>query len=100
MRSTAAQTIYKDQVTLTKTEAKELKLAYAMTVHKAQGSQYRRVAFVCISRDQRALLDRPLIYTAVTRTRSECYVIGDRQAFNIGCATVRQKQSVLQQLAS
>jgi exodeoxyribonuclease V alpha subunit len=100
MRSTPTQVIHKDQVTLTKAEVKELKLAYAMTVHKAQGSQYRRVAFVCISRDQRALLDRPLIYTAVTRTRSECYVIGDRQAFNVGCATVRAKRTVLQQLAS
>lgn len=99
VRSTSRDTVYKTQVSLTKTEVKELKLAYAMTVHKSQGSQYRKVVFVCLSRDARALLSRPLIYTAVTRTREQCFVVGERWAFQRGCETVTQKSTVLQQLA-
>lgn len=98
-RSTAEETVYKDTVSLTRQEAKNLKLAYAITVHKSQGSQYRRVAFVCLSRDAKALLTRPLIYTAVTRTREQCVVVGERWAFQQGCRTLTAKQTVLQQLA-
>lgn len=98
-RSTPDEPVYKDQVSLTKAEAKNLKLAYAMTVHKSQGSQYRRVVFVCLRRDAKALLSRPLIYTAVTRTRQQCVVIGERWAFAEGCRTLTAKQTVLQQLS-
>lgn len=98
VRSKPGAIIHKDQVNLTKTEAKELKLAYALTVHKSQGSQYRRVVFVCLSRDVRSL-SRPLIYTAVTRTREQCIVAGERWAFNQGCQTVTQKNTVIQRLA-
>jgi exodeoxyribonuclease V alpha subunit len=98
--STGDDIVYKSQVNLSKVEAKNLKLAYAITVHKAQGSQYRRVAFVCLTRDAHALLTRSLIYTAVTRTRQQCYVVGDRRAFVKGCETVTNKSTVLQQLAA
>jgi len=98
--STATDIVYKTQVKLTKGEAKNLKLAYAMTVHKSQGSQYRNVVFVCLTRDARALLNRPLIYTAVTRTREKCIVIGERWAFQQGCKTLTTKTTILQELAS
>jgi exodeoxyribonuclease V alpha subunit len=100
MHSTGEDIVYKSQVNLSKTEAKHLKLAYAITVHKAQGSQYRRVAFVCLTRDAHALLTRSLIYTAVTRAKEQCYVIGDRRAFIKGCETITNKTTVLQQLAA
>jgi exodeoxyribonuclease V alpha subunit len=99
-RSTSLKAVYKDEVRLTKAEVKNLELAYAISVHKSQGSQYRRVCFVCLTRDSYALLDRSLIYTAVTRTRSECYVVGDRRAFYEGCRKVKGKATVLQQLAA
>ena len=98
-RSSQGTIIHKDQVSVTKTEAKEFKLAYALTTHKSQGSQYRKVVFVCLRRDVRALLSRPLIYTAVTRTREQCVVVGERWAFMEGCRTLTSKQTVLQQLA-
>jgi len=54
-------------------------LAYAITVHKAQGSQFKRViAPVVRSR----LLDRTLIYTALTRGMEQVVFIGDRDAFD------------------
>ena len=56
-----------------------LDLAYAITVHKAQGSQFKRV-IVPIVRTR--LLDRTLIYTALTRGMEQVVFVGDRRAFN------------------
>ena len=53
-------------------------LAYAITVHKAQGSQFKRV-IVPIVRSR--LLDRTLIYTALTRGMEQVVFIGDQDAF-------------------
>jgi exodeoxyribonuclease V alpha subunit len=98
-RSTPDHEAYKDTVLFDRTMARELKLAYALTVHKAQGSQYRRVVFIALRRDSRALLDRGLIYTAVTRTKEQCVVMGQYDAFAEGIRTVREKRTVIQELA-
>lgn len=51
-----------------------LSLAYAISVHKAQGSQFRRVVIpVFPSR----LLDRTLVYTALTRAQEQVVLVGD-----------------------
>ncbi|WP_127752629.1 AAA family ATPase [Devosia sp. 1566] len=52
----------------------DLQLAYAMTVHKSQGSQFRRV-IVPIQRSR--VLDRTLVYTAVTRATEQVMLVGD-----------------------
>lgn len=78
---------------------KHLSLAYALTVHKSQGSQYRNVLFAALKRDAHALLDRSLIYTAVTRTRSGCCVVGQGNALQDGIRTVRHKRTVIQELS-
>jgi len=57
-----------------------VELAYAVSVHKAQGSQFRRVAFV-IAKSQ--LLDHALVYTALTRGVEQVTFIGDRTAFEV-----------------
>lgn len=54
-------------------------LAYAITVHKGQGSQFKRV-IVPVVRSR--LLDRTLIYTALTRGIEQVVFIGDRAAFD------------------
>jgi exodeoxyribonuclease V alpha subunit len=54
-----------------------LELAHAITVHKAQGSQFQRVIIPVVwSR----LLDRTLIYTALTRAIEQVVFVGDREA--------------------
>jgi exodeoxyribonuclease V alpha subunit len=58
---------------------KNIDLAYAITVHKAQGSQFDRVV---IPVTYNRLLDRTLLYTAVTRGVRQVVLIGDRKAFN------------------
>jgi exodeoxyribonuclease V alpha subunit len=75
-------------------------LAYALSVHRSQGSQYRRVIFVCLSRDSFALLDRSLIYTAVTRTQQGCVVCGDARGLASGVERVRGRRTVLQEMGN
>jgi len=90
---------YISDVLVPKEKVKHLALAYALTTHKAQGSQYRRVVFVCLCRDQATLLDRSMIYTAVTRARCECNVVGEIRALSDGIRNVKTKNTVLQELA-
>ncbi|MBP8809555.1 MAG: exodeoxyribonuclease V subunit alpha [Kofleriaceae bacterium] len=52
-----------------------LELAWAMTVHKSQGSEFGQVAFVLPEADV-PLLCRELVYTALTRARSSAVVVG------------------------
>jgi exodeoxyribonuclease V alpha subunit len=56
-----------------------LRLAYAATVHKAQGSQARAIV-VPIFRGHHIMLTRNLVYTAVTRAQDVCVVVGERAA--------------------
>lgn len=55
--------------------------AYALTIHKAQGSQFDRVVIV-LPEPQSRILTRELLYTAVTRARSEVAIIGSRAALH------------------
>jgi len=54
-------------------------LAYAITVHKAQGSQFQRVVMPVV---RSRLLDRSLIYTGLTRGVEQIVFIGNREAFS------------------
>ncbi len=59
----------------------ELEPAYAMTVHKSQGSEYRAVILV-LGQCAPSLLTRSVLYTAVTRAKDLLIVVGDDQAFS------------------
>lgn len=67
------------RVELSNEDLGHVELAYAVTVHKAQGSQFGRVA-IPITRSR--LLDRTLVYTALTRGIEQVVFLGDRQAFD------------------
>jgi exodeoxyribonuclease V alpha subunit len=58
-------------------ETATLRLAYAISVHKAQGCEVPVVVGVC-HRSHSRMLNRPLLYTAITRARNSCVLIGDR----------------------
>ncbi len=60
-------------------ETATLRLAYAISVHKAQGCEVPVVVGLC-HRSHARMLSRPLLYTAITRARSNCVLIGDRAA--------------------
>lgn len=84
-------------VLLPKDQTKALQYAYALTIHKSQGSQYRKTFIVALGRD-RFLLDRSLIYTAVTRTKKECIVIGSFAALESAINRQREKVTVMQKI--
>lgn len=88
-----------NRVLIPKKEAREWQLAYALTVHKSQGSQYRKMFFVVNKRDQMTLLSRPMVYTAVTRAKCECHVIGDVRTFHNSIRTVQCKMTVMQEIS-
>lgn len=61
-------------------EADELEHAYAVTVHKSQGSEYPAVVLPLLD-GPRMLMNRNILYTAVTRARKCICVVGDEQTF-------------------
>ena len=61
-------------------QLEELELAYAITIHKSQGSEYPAVILPLLSGPQ-MLLNRNLLYTAVTRARKCVTVVGKEETF-------------------
>ncbi len=59
----------------------ELEHAWAMTVHKSQGSEYRAVV-LCLCDGPQQLLHRSVLYTAVTRARELLILVGDDNVVN------------------
>jgi exodeoxyribonuclease V alpha subunit len=70
-------------------ETATLRLAYAISVHKAQGCEVPVVVGVC-HRSHSRMLTRPLLYTAITRARNSCVLVGDPGALE---AAVRRDDS-------
>lgn len=60
-------------------ELEEITLAYAVTIHKSQGSEYK-AAIILLFTQHFTLLQRNLVYTAITRAKSMCYIIGQVKA--------------------
>ena len=67
-----------------------VELAYATTIHKSQGSEYDIVVIVMTS-SAYIMLQRNLLYTAVTRAKEKCIIVGDRRAIETTVANWRQK---------
>ncbi len=60
----------------TKENISELELAYALTVHKAQGSEFKYVVFYADKHSGR-MLNKNLVYTAFSRAKTKLFVFGD-----------------------
>ncbi len=73
---------YEDRVaTYTKEDAQDLELAYAITVHKSQGSEFEAV-ILPLFRNTPQLCYRNLLYTAVTRAKSLLIIVGSRETLD------------------
>jgi exodeoxyribonuclease V alpha subunit len=70
-----------ERLTIPYGETATLRLAYAISVHKAQGCEVPVVVGIC-HRSHSRMLSQPLLYTAITRARSSCVLIGDRAALD------------------
>lgn len=60
-------------------ELDELQLAYAITIHKSQGSEFPAVV-IPLASQQYVLLQRNLLYTAITRGKKVVILVGEKQA--------------------
>ncbi len=68
-------------------EVDELTLAYAVSVHKSQGSEYPAVLMPVVTQHF-MLLQRNLIYTGLTRARQLAIIIGSKKAMGIGVRNI------------
>ena len=59
----------------------KIRLAYAMSIHKSQGSEFP-VVILPITKSSHRMLQRNLIYTAITRAKSKLILLGEKAAFN------------------
>ena len=66
-------------VTYAQGEVEELQLAYAMSVHKSQGSEYPCVILLMVQ-SHYIMLQRNLLYTAVTRAKERVLIVGSKNA--------------------
>ena len=64
---------------------KDLDLAYVITTHKSQGSEYDRICYV-MNRSRPFLLNRKNFYTAVSRARTHVTIISDSKALELSLA--------------
>ncbi len=78
-------------VEYTAEKAGALKLAYACTVHKAQGSEYPVVLLVCHD-SHYIMLQRTLLYTGMTRARQMLVLCGTLRAVEIAASRVESRQ--------
>ena len=63
-----------------------------MSVHKSQGSEYPIVYFV-ISKNNLRMLNRKLIYTAISRAKNKLVIIGDSALFMQGLSYMMKKRN-------
>ena len=78
------------EVEFTPDRLKQLELAYAITVHKSQGCEYDSVIYPsCMT--QAVMLQKNLLYTAVTRAKKSVLIIGSKTSVNKAITTVGAK---------
>lgn len=79
-------------------EIDALTLGYAITVHKSQGSEWPKV-YLCLHNSHNTMLQRELLYTAVTRAKEELFCICEPDTFEKGIIRQRIKGATWQEKA-
>jgi exodeoxyribonuclease V alpha subunit len=77
-------------ITFESEEFEFLTLAYACTVHKSQGSEYKSVAVV-LDQSHSIMLQRNLLYTAVTRAKENIWVLASFGSLEIAVRNNRER---------
>ena len=70
-----------EEIEFSREELNELQLAYATTIHKSQGCEYNTV-IIPLTMQHRRMLQRNLIYTAITRAKEKVILVGDENALD------------------
>ncbi len=76
-----------------------LNLAYCLTIHKTQGMEYEN-ALIPMSFSHSIMHNTKLLYTAITRAKKMCYIIGEEEAFKSACKKIEstKRESVINDL--
>ncbi len=78
------------EVKYSPSELDQLALAYAMSIHKSQGSEYSSV-IMCLMNSHKTMLQRNLVYTGITRAKKKCTFIYQQKALEKALATIADK---------
>ena len=70
-----------NEIVYQRSEWYKIRLAYAMSIHKSQGSEFP-VVILPITKSSHRMLQRNLIYTAITRAKSKLILLGEKAAFD------------------
>ena len=78
-----------------------ISLAYCLTIHKTQGMEYN-TALIPISLSHFIMHNTKLLYTAITRAKNMCYIVGEDEAFQTACKKleITNRQTVIDDLLS
>lgn len=76
-----------------------LSLAYCLTIHKTQGMEYEN-ALIPMSFSHYIMHNTKLLYTAITRAKRMCYIVGEEDAFKSACTRIEttKRESVINDL--
>ena len=76
-----------------------LSLAYCLTIHKTQGMEYD-TAIIPITLSHYIMHNTKLLYTAITRAKNMCYVVGEKDTFDSACKKleITKRQTVINDL--
>lgn len=81
-------------ITMSSKDARSFKLAYAITTHRAQGSQWPYVLMFC-HMSHYIMLSRELTYTGLTRASKAAWVVGSQRALRVAVTNKLSERSVL-----
>lgn len=78
-------------------DMRNISLAYALSIHKSQGSEYQSVIIPVLTSEQCAMFQRNLLYTGVTRAKKRVILVGDKAAIArcIVTASTNDRKSML-----
>lgn len=67
--------------------------AFAITIHKSQGSEYKHVMMFLPVREGHPLLNNQILYTGITRAKSTLTIVAEAKAFRAACTTVTERDT-------
>jgi exodeoxyribonuclease V alpha subunit len=79
-----------ESVELSRSDLDDITLAYAISIHKSQGSEFPIVVIPLLTQHY-VMLQRNLLYTAITRGRNKVFIVGDPKAYNLA---INNKKSI------
>ncbi len=79
------------KIEIEKTAMKDIALAYAITIHKSQGSEFRDLLMV-MAREPESMLQRNLLYTGITRAKKTCTIITESGAIAKAARTTKTRE--------